>query len=50
MKKSILFSVVALLSFTLSAQIETPQPSPAAKVWQTVGLTEVTVDYSLIKM
>lgn len=46
MKKSILFSVVALLSFTLSAQIETPQPSPAAKVWQTVGLTEVTVDYS----
>lgn len=46
MKKIILFSFVALLSITLSAQIETPQPSPAAKVWQTVGLTEVTVDYS----
>jgi len=46
MKKIIFFSFVALLSITLSAQIETPQPSPAAKVWQTVGLTEVTVDYS----
>jgi len=46
MKKIMLFSLVALLSCTLSAQIETPQPSPAAKVWQTVGLTEVTVDYS----
>jgi hypothetical protein len=46
MKKIIFFSFVALLSCTLSAQIETPQPSPAAKVWQTVGLTEVTLDYS----
>ena len=46
MKKIILFSFVALLTCRLSAQIETPQPSPAAKVWQTVGLTEVTVDYS----
>ncbi|GMN08684.1 DUF2911 domain-containing protein [Croceitalea sp. MTPC9] len=46
MKKLVLFSFVALLSSTLSAQIETPQPSPSAKIWQTVGLTEVTVDYS----
>ncbi len=41
--------MIALLcmgSFSLSAQITTPQPSPAAKVWQTVGLTEVTVEYS----
>lgn len=29
-----------------TAQIETPAPSPAAKLWQTVGLTEVTVEYS----
>lgn len=29
-----------------SAQIETPQPSPAAEVKQTVGLTEVSVMYS----
>lgn len=46
MKKLVLFSLVALLSCTLSAQIETPQPSTSAKIWQTVGLTEVTVDYS----
>lgn len=46
MKKIILFSFVALLTCTLSAQITSPQPSPSAKIWQTVGLTEVTVDYS----
>lgn len=32
--------------FTLQAQIESPQPSPSAKVIQTVGLTEVTLEYS----
>ena len=38
---------VALLAITtLHAQITTPQPSPAAKVEQTVGLTAVTVEYS----
>lgn len=46
MKKLALFTMAVLLSFTLGAQIQTPQPSPAAKMWQTVGLTEVTVDYS----
>lgn len=46
MKKLVLFSFVALLTFSLSAQITTPQASTAAKIWQTVGLTEVTVDYS----
>lgn len=46
MKKLALFTIAAVLSFTLGAQIQTPQPSPAAKVWQTVGLTEVMVDYS----
>jgi hypothetical protein len=44
--KKILMALVCLGSFSLSAQIETPQPSPAAKTWQTVGLTEVTVEYS----
>jgi hypothetical protein len=29
-----------------SAQIKLPAPSPAAKVTQSIGLTEVTVDYS----
>ncbi len=46
MKKLVLFSFVALLTCTLSAQITTPQPSTSSKIWQTVGLTEVTVDYS----
>lgn len=46
MKKLVFFSFVLLLSCTLTSQVATPQPSPAAKVWQTVGLTEVTVDYS----
>ncbi|MDT0607334.1 DUF2911 domain-containing protein [Croceitalea rosinachiae] len=46
MKKLALFTMAVLFSFTLGAQIQTPQPSPAAKIWQTVGLTEVTVDYS----
>ncbi len=41
-----MIALVCLGSFSLSAQIETPQPSPAAKAWQTIGLTEVTVEYS----
>ena len=27
-------------------QLDLPRPSPFAKTWQTVGLTEITVDYS----
>lgn len=46
MKNLVLFSFVALLSCTLSAQITTPQPSPSSTLQQTVGLTEVTVEYS----
>ncbi len=33
-------------AFTLQAQIKTPQPSPSAKIHQTIGLSEVSVDYS----
>jgi hypothetical protein len=44
--KKIMIALLCLGSFSLSAQITTPQPSPAAKAWQTVGLTEVTVEYS----
>jgi hypothetical protein len=32
--------------FSLQAQIQTPQPSPASKVTQTIGLSEVSVEYS----
>lgn len=41
-----MIALLCLGSFSLSAQITTPQPSPAAKFSQTVGLTEVEVVYS----
>jgi len=44
-KLSILLLFVGVIA-TSSAQIKTPQPSPAAKLEQVVGLTDVTVEYS----
>ncbi len=44
--KKMMIALLCLGSFSLTAQISAPQPSPAAKVWQTVGLTEITLDYS----
>ena len=45
--KKILFACIALLGGTwASAQIQTPQPSPASELHQTVGLTEVAIKYS----
>ncbi len=35
-----------ILSFSSYAQVSSPQPSPSAKVTQTIGLTEITVSYS----
>ncbi|MEZ4811301.1 MAG: DUF2911 domain-containing protein [Allomuricauda sp.] len=46
MKKLVFFVFVALLTMSLEAQIQTPAPSPGATLKQTVGLTEVTVEYS----
>jgi hypothetical protein len=49
MKKALgcVFAVLlALTAFPASAQLELPAPSPAAKVMQRVGLTDITVDYS----
>lgn len=50
MKKLVLnflvFSFLALMSQPLSAQISTPAPSPGSKLMQTVGLTDITVEYS----
>lgn len=46
MMKNILFALSCTAVMSASAQIETPQPSPAAEVKQTVGLTEVSVAYS----
>ncbi len=50
MKKLVLSILVFALMLTtyssLKAQLRTPAPSPAAKVMQTVGLTDVTIEYS----
>ncbi len=46
MKKLALLGFTALLSFSVGAQLQTPQPSPSAEVEQMVGLTEVEVEYS----
>lgn len=46
MKKLITFLMVFAVTFTVNAQIETPQPSPLQKIEQKVGLTDVSVQYS----
>ncbi|MEX0314795.1 MAG: DUF2911 domain-containing protein [Allomuricauda sp.] len=46
MKKLALFAFAALLAVSVEAQLQTPQPSPSAKLKQTVGLTEVEVEYA----
>ncbi|WP_400078412.1 DUF2911 domain-containing protein [Winogradskyella sp. R77965] len=46
MKKLVLFAFALTLMFSISAQIQTPAPSPAAKIEQVVGLTDVSIEYS----
>lgn len=47
MKKFYSMMVLCLaITMTLSAQVKAPQPSPFTKVEQTVGLTDVTLEYS----
>ncbi len=46
MKKLVLCIAIAAFSFNAKAQIDTPQPSPASKLEQKVGLTDVTIEYS----
>lgn len=46
MKKLLLSAMAIAMSFALNAQIQTPAPSPAAKIEQTVGLTNVSIEYS----
>jgi hypothetical protein len=46
MKKSIILSVLLLSSWINFAQVKTPAASPKATVQQTVGLTEVTLEYN----
>lgn len=44
--KPILYLSLLLFSFTVHAQLPRPQLSPKAKLVQTVGLSEVTIEYS----
>lgn len=46
MKKIILGLFIATITLTTNAQIKTPASSPSSKLEQTVGLTDVTVEYS----
>ncbi|WP_343486543.1 DUF2911 domain-containing protein [Allomuricauda sp. d1] len=46
MKKLFLVACAAVLSLSMTAQMQTPQPSPSSKLKQEVGLTDVKVEYS----
>ena len=46
MKTRILTIALFFAAFTAMAQVKTPAPSPGAEVEQTIGLTEVQVEYS----
>lgn len=46
MKKLLLIMLAFTMSYAVNAQIQTPAPSPASKIEQKVGLTDVTIDYS----
>lgn len=46
MRNIMLCLVFAAVTFTVNAQIETPQPSPFSRVDQKVGLTDVQLEYS----
>lgn len=46
MKKLLILLSMALVSFTMEAQINTPAASPSSTLKQTVGLTDVTIEYS----
>jgi hypothetical protein len=43
---SAVLALLSLLALPASAQLQLPRPSPGAKISQTVGLTEISVDYS----
>lgn len=45
-KVCLLFIAVVFFALDSQAQLQTPAPSPGSKLTQTVGLTEVTVEYS----
>ena len=46
MKKVIIALTVVLVSLNIKAQVKIPQASPRCTMEQTVGLTDVAIDYS----
>ena len=46
MKKLLSLAVILCIAISTNAQIQAPQASPSAKIEQTVGLTDVTIEYS----
>ncbi|MEJ6792741.1 MAG: DUF2911 domain-containing protein [Lacinutrix sp.] len=46
MKNLLMIALVFVVSFSVDAQIKTPVASPAAKIEQVVGLTDVSIEYS----
>jgi hypothetical protein len=43
---TVAFAALLATATPARADLDLPRPSPFAKVWQVVGLTEITVDYS----
>ncbi|WP_282124044.1 DUF2911 domain-containing protein [Algibacter mikhailovii] len=46
MKKLLLLFMACATVYSVNAQVTTPQPSPASKLEQKVGLTDITIEYS----
>ncbi|MEW5675822.1 DUF2911 domain-containing protein [Flavobacterium enshiense] len=46
MKRIVLTAVFAFATLAMQAQVKTPQASPVSKIEQTVGLTNVDIEYS----
>ncbi|MFM2369988.1 MAG: hypothetical protein RL619_2305 [Bacteroidota bacterium] len=46
MKNILIALAVIIANFTIDAQVKTPQSSPKATITQTVGLTDVEINYS----
>lgn len=44
--ESLFFAFVLFMGYSLSAQVTTPRPSPAATLTQNIGLTEISINYS----
>ena len=44
--KNFIFFLCLLLTFNIFSQIQTPAPSPATNVQQTIGLTDITLEYA----